>query len=107
MSSRAMHSRVDKVAANLTASTVLCALHGDLCAMGARWPLRGPEVDFYYLVRGAKIRTGMPVEEPDPYTVDRHRPETRRERQAREQLLDDAKAKVAAEEAAIMAGERQ
>lgn len=108
MRKRSLRARLDDLAKEVTVPAPLCALHGDLCQMGARWPLDGPEVELLRLIRDARIRCGAPVEEPDPYTVNEHRPQTKDERAAHkaqaEALLKEARAAVAAEEAEIIAG---
>lgn len=104
MRKRSIRARLDDLAKEVTVPSPLCALHGDLCQMGARWPLAGPEVELYYLIRNARIAVGAPVEEPDPYTVNEHRPQSKEERAAGRALLDELKAAVAVEEAEIIAG---
>lgn len=108
MRKRSIRARLDDLAQTVTVPTALCVLHGDLCRMGANWPLDGPEVELLRLIRDARIRCGAPVEEPDPYTVNEHRPQSKDERAAHkaqtEALLKEARAAVAAEEAEIIAG---
>lgn len=104
MRKRSLRARLDDLAKEVTVPTPLCALHGNLCQMGAHWPLDGPEVELYYLFRDARIRCGAPVEEPDPYTVNQHWPQSPQDREASKALLAEAKAKVAMQEAEIRAG---
>lgn len=104
MRSRGIRSRLDDITSRLPAARTLCALHGDLCQMGARWPLDGPEVEFYYLLRGARLTVGAPVAEPDPYTVNEHYPRSRQQQDEAAALLEQARAKVAADEAEIITG---
>lgn len=104
MKSRSIRGRLDDIAGELPPPRLVCALHGDLCQMGARWPVTGAELEFYYLIREARIAVGAPVKEPDPFTVDEHRPQSAQERQEVRALLDAARAKVAEEEAEIIAG---
>lgn len=104
MRNRGLRNRLDDIESGLPASRAACALHGDLCQMGARWPLAGAEVELYYLIRNARIAVGAPVEEPDPYTVNQHRPQSKEEREAGRALLEELKAAVAVDEAEIIVG---
>lgn len=58
----------------------LCAYHGDFCRMGQRWPLPDQFVELHDMFRNAAIARGDLVEDPDPFTFDRHRPQNKQER---------------------------
>lgn len=83
---------------------LLCAFHGDACQMGARWPLSQQVVELHDLFRNARIAVGKPVEEPDPFTLDKHRPWTKRERRDADDLLARLKEQNARIEEQIRTG---
>ncbi|MFJ8766672.1 hypothetical protein [Streptomyces clavifer] len=99
--SRHLKARLDKLADHIvpTAPVTWCAHHGDACDMGAR-----PLSELYRMIIEAKRRQGI-----DCPPLDEHQVATREQqavmRASGDQALAEAKARVAAEEAELIAGE--
>ncbi|WP_411088338.1 hypothetical protein [Streptomyces sp. 061-3] len=83
---------------------LLCSYHGSDCQLGRVWPPPEHVLELQSMIREAQLAVGQAVPDVDPYTVDRHKPMSKAERRDWDGMLQEAKDKVAAEEAAIIAG---
>ncbi|MCX4824884.1 hypothetical protein OG883_34530 [Streptomyces sp. NBC_01142] len=116
MKGRSIRARLDRLAEQVTIlgpEQPECRYHGQACQLGAAWPLPLLDQDreLQQMIRAARIKARKPVDFPelaDPLTTDIHEalsPEERQERRREaQQLLAEAKARVAVEEAEIING---
>ncbi|MEV3846891.1 hypothetical protein AB0J30_08875 [Streptomyces microflavus] len=111
MSGRSLRGRLAALADKVPAQALdaaECRFHGQDCNMGRTWPVKAlkQDVELRGMIWAARIRTGRQEPGVDPYTLDVHDPLTTEEvtvkRREAKELIAEAKAKAAIEEAAII-----